>query len=78
MQLSARRIVLSLQVTVDVPAERTAVVGDALIEELGGGEPPPVLEDVDAADEFAAKQEQALQVTAHAGGGELLHITRSP
>jgi hypothetical protein len=72
VQLSAGGIVLSLQVVGDMPAEGSTVFGDALVEELGGRQPPILLEDVDAADELATEQKQALQMTADARGGELL------
>lgn len=56
MHLSTGRIVVSLLVIDHMATERSAFFVDALLEQLGGREPPLLVEVVDLTDELAAER----------------------
>ena len=55
-------------------AEWPAVGPNVLIEQSSGTEATVLLKGVDVTDEFAAEQEQVIEVAAQGRGGQLLYV----
>ncbi len=58
----------------DMSAKRPPVGPNVVIEQSSGTETTVLLEGVDVADEFAAEEEQVIEVSAQGCWGQLLHV----
>ena len=53
--------------------QRSAIGVNIVVEQFSGAASTILIEGIDEADEFAAKQEQVIEVSAHSGRGQPLH-----